>query len=322
MKAGDSVRTIDSDDPADANGAALTFLDPHLNKQFSAIFPEAGVWTFANDRLPILIGANGGQSSDLPAYMRTAQARDLRIATAAELAKLAADVNGGVSDYAGQRVYLTKDIDLSGYRTAAGWTPIGNSVHPFKGAFDGADHTVSNLTIHAPDADDQGLFGAVGAGGTVKNLNVTDCGVADKNSVGGVAGRVDGTVESCSVTGSVTGAKAVGGVAGDVSGTVRSCRADSRVTAAGEGFDAPGAGGVAGTMTDSGTVNDCYATGSVTAAGSAGGVAGQMTNGGAVAACYATGRVTGGPSGAAGGKERQPGEKPTVFLVKVPKFPA
>ena len=78
-----------------------------------------------------------------------------------QLAKLAHDVNNGVS-YSGKYFKLTKDIDLS----PALWTPIGswNPKTPnfFAGKFDGDGHKISNMHICWTNADGQeaswGLF--------------------------------------------------------------------------------------------------------------------------------------------------------------------
>ena len=78
-----------------------------------------------------------------------------------QLAKLAHDVNNGVS-FSGKYFKLTKDIDLS----KALWTPIGswNPKTPnfFAGKFDGDGHKISNMHICWTNADGQeaswGLF--------------------------------------------------------------------------------------------------------------------------------------------------------------------
>ena len=78
-----------------------------------------------------------------------------------QLAKLAHDVNNGVS-FSGKYFKLTKDIDLS----PALWTPIGswNPKTPnfFAGKFDGDGHKISNMHICWTNADGQeaswGLF--------------------------------------------------------------------------------------------------------------------------------------------------------------------
>ncbi len=63
-----------------------------------------------------------------------------QIATGAQLAKLAADVNGG-EIYQGKYFVLTDDLNLATHN----WTPIGydNSHHTYVGTFDGQGHSVT-----------------------------------------------------------------------------------------------------------------------------------------------------------------------------------
>lgn len=133
---------------------------------------------------------------------------EFTITTAAQLAGLTQIVNGtadGITqdEFSGKTVTLGADIDLNGSETNQ-WTPIGNTVNCFSGAFDGRGHTISELYINTT-ANYQGLFGHVGSGGRVENLFMSGS-VTGGECVGGVVGFVDsgGAVENCYNTGNIS----------------------------------------------------------------------------------------------------------------------
>ena len=174
------------------------------------------------------------------------------------------------------------------------WTPIGTSNNPYSGTFDGNNYTISGLYIDS-SANDQGLFGYVGTGGTVKDLTVSgsvsgpDSGSG--NFVGGVVGDNRGNVENCYNTCSVSGPDSgtsnyVGGVVGYNGGSVTNCYNTGSVSGPGNRV-----GGVAGD--NGGNVENCYNTGTVNVSGNSsvvGGVVGK-NQGGSVQNCYNTGGV-------------------------------
>ena len=197
------------------------------------------------------------------------------------------------------------DITLTGNITLTGeWTPIGiDDNHPYTGTFDGGNHTITGLTVTTSDRY-VGLFGCIGSGGKVKNVTLEDVKIESNHSsgsAGGVAGWSYGTLENCSVSGSVSGS-GMNGVAGGVvgyqsGGFLTGCSSSATVNAGCI------AGGVAG-LTDRGaTLTACYATGDVTLESSgtgsyfAGGVVGNNGSSSTLKACYAWGSVTGSGSG-------------------------
>ena len=214
--------------------------------------------------------------------------------TTAEGLKAVADIanNGNL----GINITLTADIDLKGID----WTPIGIDYnHQYTGTFNGDGHTITGLTVTGSDQY-VGLFGHIGSGGTVKDVTLEEVKIESNNdmsAVGGVAGRSYGTLENCSVSGSVSGSGIAGGVVGYQSGGfLTGCSSSATVNAGGV------AGGVAG-LTDSGaTLTACYATGDVTlesinsGGNFVGGVVGSNTSC-TLKACYAWGSVTGSGSG-------------------------
>ena len=214
--------------------------------------------------------------------------------TSAEGLKAVADIanNGNL----GINITLTENINL----TDMDWMPIGIDYnHQYTGTFNGGGHTITGLTVTGSDQY-VGLFGHIGSGGTVKDVTLEEVKIESNNdmsAVGGVAGRSYGTLENCSVSGSVSGSGIAGGVVGYQSGGfLTGCSSSATVNAGGV------AGGVAG-LTDSGaTLTACYATGDVTlesinsGGNFVGGVVGSNTSC-TLKACYAWGSVTGSGSG-------------------------
>ena len=197
-------------------------------------------------------------------------------------------VNGGKTDI---NITLDKNIDLTG----KDWTPIGTDYdNLYKGTFDGGGHTITGLTVTTNDRF-VGLFGRLGEAGTVKNVVMEGIQITSNHmfgNTGGVAGYSDGTIENCSVSGSVSGTLYIGGVVGDQWGaSITGC--SSSATVKGTRY----VGGVAGGTNAGATLTACYATGNVTieidpAKNIAGGSLVGMNAGSSLLACYATGNVT------------------------------
>lgn len=177
------------------------------------------------------------------------------------------------------------------------WTPVGTDYqNPYTGTFDGKGHTITGLTVTGSN-EYAGLFGYIGSGGTVKNVKLEDVQIATTNSygyAGGVAGYSRGTIENCSVSGSVSSNYSAGGVVAQQFGnSITGCSSSATVKGTGE------VGGVAGKTDNSATLTACYATGNVTFERAstintfAGGVVGFNGTGSILTACYATGNVTG-----------------------------
>ncbi len=210
------------------------------------------------------------------------------VTSADGLMNIAKLVNGGKCDI---NITLDKNIDLTGKE----WTPIGTGYsNKYTGTFDGGGHTIKGLTVTTNDQF-VGLFGSIGYAGTVKNVMMEDVQITSNRSsgfAGGVAGYSDGTIENCSVSGSVSGTVYVGGVVGaQWEGSITGC--SSSATVKGTVY----VGGVTGQTNSSATLTACYATGNViieihpTNNISGGGLVG-FNGGNGVWACYATGNVT------------------------------
>ena len=210
------------------------------------------------------------------------------VTSADGLMNIAKLVNEGKSDI---NITLDTDIDFTG----KDWTPIGTGYsNKYTGTFDGGGHTIKGLTVTTNDQF-VGLFGSIGYAGTVKNVMMEDVQITSNRSsgfAGGVAGYSDGTIENCSVSGSVSGTVYVGGVVGaQWNGSITGC--SSSATVKGTVY----VGGVAGQTNGGATLTACYATGNVIIEIapknniSGGGLVG-MNGGKGVRACYATGNVT------------------------------
>lgn len=211
------------------------------------------------------------------------------VTSADGLMNVAELVNGGKTDI---NITLTADIDLTG----KDWTPIGTDYdNSYKGTFDGGGHTITGLTFTTND-EFAGLFGWLNRAGTVKNVVMEGVQITSNQiyggSIGGVVGSGWGTIENCSVSGSVSGTVYVGGVVGvQIGGSITGCSSSATVKGTVD------VGGVAGQTNSSATLTACYATGNVTIEiapkkNIAGGGLVGMNAGSSLLACYATGNVT------------------------------
>ena len=211
------------------------------------------------------------------------------VTSADGLMNVAELVNGGKTDI---NITLDTDIDLTG----KDWTPIGTDYdNSYKGTFDGGGHTITGLTFTTND-EYAGLFGWLNRAGTVKNVVMEGVQITSNQiyggSIGGVVGSSWGTIENCSVSGSVSGTVYVGGVVGaQWGGSITGCSSSATVKGTVD------VGGVAGQTNSSATLTACYATGNVIIEIdpvkniSGGGLVGK-NGGNGVRACYATGNVT------------------------------
>ena len=233
-------------------------------------------------------GGESGTAEDL-GYIYDSNTKTYTVYNADGLMNIAELVNGGKTDI---NITLTADIDLTGKN----WTPIGTDYdNSYKGTFDGGGHTITGLTFTTND-EYVGLFGWLNRAGTVKNVVMEGVQITSHQiyggSIGGVVGYSWGTIENCSVSGSVSGTVYVGGVVGaQIGGSITGCSSSATVKGTVD------VGGVAGQTNSSATLTACYATGNVTieinpAKNIAGGSLVGMNAGSSLLACYATGNVT------------------------------
>ena len=233
-------------------------------------------------------GGESGEAEDL-GYIYDSNTKTYTVYNANGLMNIAELVNGGKSDI---NITIDTDIDLTG----KDWTPIGTDYdNSYKGTFDGGGHTITGLTFTTND-EYAGLFGWLNRAGTVKNVVMEGVQITSNQiyggSIGGVVGYSWGTIENCSVSGSVSGTKCVGGVVGaQKAGSITGCSSSATVKGTVD------VGGVAGQTNSSATLTACYATGNVIIEmdpkkNIAGGSLVGMNAGSSLLACYATGNVT------------------------------
>ena len=236
-------------------------------------------------------GGESGAAEDL-GYIYDSNTNTYTVYNADGLMNVAELVNGGKTDI---NITLDKNIDLTG----KDWTPIGTDYdNSYTGTFDGGGHTITGLTVTTND-EYAGLFGYLGnfgnAAATVKNVVMEGIQITCNHKsgyAGGVAGFSWGTIENCSVSGSVSGTVSVGGVVGaQRDGSITGCSSSATVKGT------LNVGGVAGQTIFGATLTACYATGNViieiapTQNISGGGLVG-FNDGISLLSCYATGNVT------------------------------
>ena len=235
-------------------------------------------------------GGESGEAEDL-GYIYDSNTNTYTVYNADGLMNIAELVNGGKTDI---NITLDKNIDLTGKV----WTPIGTDYdNAYTGTFDGGGHTITGLTITTNDQY-AGLFGYLGnfgKFGTVKNVVMDGIQITCNHRLGyagGVAGYSRGTIENCSVSGSVSSTVSVGGVVGaQRDGSITGCSSSATVKGT------INVGGVAGQTIFGATLTACYATGNViieidrTQNISGGGLVG-FNDGISLLSCYATGNVT------------------------------
>jgi len=197
----------------------------------------------------------------------------------------------------GAHYIQTANIDL----TSINWTPIGDNVDQFTGAYNGNGYTIANLTINDDGQNYVGLFGSVGTGGTLENIRLTGVNISSITwgaYVGGVTGVNQGTVTNSSSEGSVSGGDSanVGGLIGNGGGVITYNYSAANVT----GGNNANVGGLLGRSYVS--TSDNYSTGTITGGDNArvGGLIGDVDDG-TVTNSYSTGSASGGTGASLGG---------------------
>ena len=221
-----------------------------------------------------------------------------QIETAAQLAHFAKTVNEGEA-YLYKYIVLTADIDLANKE----WTPIGNHSNPFKGNFNGDNHTVTGMQISG-ELDRVGLFGECtkhNVNSAIKNITVKDSVICGINFVGAIVGYAEGiNIENCrSIGNTINGKTDVGGICGKIGGysvgKVSQCYNSSKVTGRGRVGGIAGMGGIAENCLNTGEImiiNKAYQS----AGGGIFGIFDDTTASASITACVNLGKVSGGES--------------------------
>ena len=276
------------------NGADLTYDDTNgLSRQFETIFGGNSAWTYTENGLPTLKNVGGTQSSEIPTWMReNGGPNTIYIYTAADLAQLATDVNGG-NNMSGKTVLLMNDIDLSAY---ANWTPIGrfdppDDMLPFSGVFDGQGYSITGLKMSGNE-DARGLFGYTHLA-TIRNVVIRNPEIQGGDKVGALVGHQAYSregIENCAVIGGkIQGINRAGGLVGNMEESpIKNCYTTCEVAVT---FSK--AGGIVGAHKVGSGLENCYATGNVSGSEKSGGIAGEARN---VERCVALGQTVTGAS--------------------------
>lgn len=226
------------------------------------------------------------------------QGNPFQIETAAQLAYFAKTVNEGEA-YLHKYIVLTADIDLANKE----WTPIGNYSNPFKGNFNGDNHTVTGMQISG-ELDRVGLFGECikfNVNSAIKNITVKDSVICGINFVGAIVRYAEGiNIENCrSIGNTINGKTDVGGICGKIGGysvgKVSQCYNSSKVTGRVRVGGIAGMGGIAENCLNTGEImiiDKAYQS----ACGGIFGIFDDTTASASITACVNLGKVSGGES--------------------------
>lgn len=226
------------------------------------------------------------------------QDNPFQIETAAQLAYFAKTVNEGEA-YLYKYIVLTADIDLANKE----WRPIGNHSNPFKGNFNGNNHTVTGMQISG-ELDRVGLFGECikfNVDSAIKNITVKDSVICGINFVGAIVGYAEGiNIENCrSIGNTINGKTDVGGICGKIGGysvgKVSQCYNSSKVTGRVRVGGIAGMGGIAENCLNTGEImiiNKAHKS----AGGGIFGIFDDTTASASITACVNLGKVSGGES--------------------------
>lgn len=206
----------------------------------------------------------------------------------------------GLTDLSGQYA-LGGNIDAS---VISNFVPIGNNDVAFTGSFEGLGHTINNLSINQPTQEYLGLFGAIGSGGTVRNVGLTNIGyTVGWGYVGGLAGSNMGRISNSYAAGAITSgnnAYNTGGLVGYNGGIIQTSHAAVTVTS---GDSSDSIGGLVGIAVGGGNFNSAisnsYASGNVNVGANSYKIGGLLgaADATSISTSYATGAVTAGNTG-------------------------
>ncbi len=159
------------------------------------------------------------------------------------------------NSYAGS--YFKLDNDINASASTDPYYVIGaTSTNPFKGSFDGNGKTISYLTVDFGGNFYAGLFGNVGDGGTIKNLNLSNITFSGSGKyLGGVAGYTTADITNCTVSGTIDATnQEIGGVVGYTKGSVSECSFSGNI------YGGVDVGGIIGYAYTSASIDNCQST--------------------------------------------------------------
>ena len=116
------------------------------------------------------------------------------------------------------------NLDVAPYNSNTGWQPIGTSLNPFTGTFDGGGYTISGLFISKEGSWNNrvpsGLFGKSGTEAKICNLILEDVDITGCYYVGSLVGSNSGEISKVNASGDVVGEWDTGGLAGSNNGSI------------------------------------------------------------------------------------------------------
>ncbi|MDQ1092209.1 filamentous hemagglutinin family protein [Xanthomonas sacchari] len=179
---------------------------------------------------------------------------------------------------------VSADIDASqtaggtasGMWSSAGFSPVGNDSYAFTGSLNGANHTISGLTIARGGASYVGLFGNTGAASRIGNLALNAASISGYAYVGGIAGLNAGTLSGISVAGSIAGTgNFIGGLAGsNNAGAISDATTTGTVVGSGGPYSGNYVGGLIGSN-NGGTISAAFSSSTVSGGSGVGGLVGN-----------------------------------------------
>ena len=121
---------------------------------------------------------------------------------------------------------LGNDIDAADTKTwngGQGFLPLGTTLNPFSGTFDGQGHMITLLSINRPSTNEVGLFGCISDGAVVCNVGLAEVDITARINSGSLVGYSTGSTvcnswSSGSVQGSHNYQMRLGGLIGISSG--------------------------------------------------------------------------------------------------------
>ena len=175
--------------------------------------------------------------------------------------------------------------------TSTTWSPIGSQAHPFRAVFAGHGHTIANLTINNPDADNVALFAYTSPQAKISDVRLATVDIVGRHQVGALVAMNLGSIEHSRVDGSISGSREVGSIVGHNASGAKLVANSAQATLKGTVH----IGGLVGV--NYGVVDDSHADGRVLAEGppgaseGAGGLVGY--NGYLIANSFAINNVNG-----------------------------
>ncbi len=184
-----------------------------------------------------------------------------------------------VRDHLDAHFRQTAEIDLGvdPWNGGEGWVPMGTTLAPFTGNYDGDGYAIRNLTINRPNSSYQGLFVRI-SGASFLNVHLQDVDLQTKGNSGALATdiRADSRIEKITVTGAIYGGQGsyVGGLAATMSNSLLH-RVAVTATVQGTSYT----GGLIGSVVSGGEIRHTHSAGSVQGLDRVGGLAGYLESG-------------------------------------------